>query len=198
MTPVISTVIQWVILPSIMFALFAFAWIVASTAKNPELKVSSWAGFWAGLVIFVTYVVSQLGHIREPDLHFSSLPGFQFLPSGWGLGTGFVFLGLVRHVVPTRLVGLITLMLAACSTCALFTYIFIDSLRVSILYWTLGIALGILLHIVLFPSSVEHIFKAATKGGQLQADPRRDDVAELLSSSGRRSADSEPTMVGAR
>jgi hypothetical protein len=69
---------------------------------------------------------------------------------------------------------------------------------VSILYWTLGTALGILLHIVLFPSSVEHIFKAATKGGQLPADPRRDDIAELLSSSGKRSADSEPTMVGAQ
>jgi hypothetical protein len=192
MTPVISTVIQWVILPLIMFALFAFAWIIASTARTPELKVSSWAGCWAGLVTFVIYVVSQLGHIREPDLHFSALPGFLLLPLGWGLGAGLVFLWLVRHAVPTRLVGLITLMLAACSTSAVFTYIFIDSVRVSVLYWTLGTALGILLHIVLFPTSVEHIFKAAAGEMQLPADARRGPLAELLSSSGQRGSDTEP------
>jgi hypothetical protein len=192
MTPIISTVIQWVILPLIMFALFAFAWIIASTARSAELKVSSWAGFWAGLVTFVIYVVSQLGHIREPDLHFSALPGFLLLPLGWGLGAGFVFLWTVRHAVPTRLVGLITLMLAASSTSAVFTYIFIDSLRVSVLYWTLGSALGILLHIVLFPTSVEHIFKAAAGQGQLSADAHRGPLAELLSSTGRGSSDMDP------
>ena len=134
-----------------MCAIFAFAWIIASSAKTGELKVSSWAGFWAGLLTFVIYVVGQLGHIREPNLHYAPLPGLQFLPLGWGLTTGFLFLWIVRHAVPTRLVGLITLMLAGSSTSAIFTYIFIDSLRVSVLYWTLGTALGILLHVVLSP-----------------------------------------------
>jgi hypothetical protein len=126
-TPVISTVLEWVILPAIMFAIFAFAWVIASTARSAELNVSSWAGFWAGLVTFVIYVVSELGRIREPNLHFSALPGLLLRPLGWGLGAGFAFLWLVRDVVPTRLVGLITLMLAASSTPAMFTYIFIDS-----------------------------------------------------------------------
>jgi hypothetical protein len=133
MTPVISTIIEWVILPSIMFALFGFAWLIASTARAAELKVSSWAVLWAGLVTFVIYVVSQLGRIREPNLHFAALPGLMFVPLGWGLGTGFAFLWLVRYILPTRLVGLMTLMLAASSTSAMFTYIFIDSLRVSVL-----------------------------------------------------------------
>jgi hypothetical protein len=75
---------------------------------------------------FVIDVVGQLSHIREPNLNFAALPGLDLLPLGWGVTTGFVFLGVVRHAVPTRLIGLITLMLAGSSTCALFTYIFID------------------------------------------------------------------------
>ena len=70
--------------------------------------------------------MGQLSHIREPNLNFAALPGLDLLPLGWGVTTGFVFLGVVRHAVPTRLIGLITLMLAGSSTCALFTYIFID------------------------------------------------------------------------
>lgn len=192
MTSMISTAIQWGILPSIMFALFVFAWIIASTARSAELKVSSWAGFWAGLVTFVTYVVSQLRRIDEPNFDYSKLPGFLILPLASGLGVGFVFLWTVRQLVPTRLVGLLTLMLAASSTSALFTYIFIDTLRVSVLYCTLGTALGILLHIVLFPSSVEHIVKSAARPGPLPEDIRREPVAELFPRSAQRSADAQP------
>jgi hypothetical protein len=207
MAPFIATTVQWVILPLIMCAIFAFAWIIASSARTAELRVSSWAGLWAGLLSFVIYAVSQLGQIREPNLHYAALPGLQLLPLGWGLTTGFVFLWIVRHAVPTRLVGLITLMLAGSSTSALFTYIFIDSLRVSVLYWTLGTALGILLHIVLFPSSIAHIFNMGERKDHFLADAMRKPMAGFLSSSrtaasgavvpGPRSFDSEPLQPAA-
>jgi hypothetical protein len=202
MAPFIATTVQWVILPLIMCAIFAFAWIIASSAKTGELKVSSWAGFWAGLLTFVIYVVGQLSHIREPNLHYAPLPGLQFLPRGWGLTTGFVFLWIVRHAVPTRLVGLITLMLAGSSTSAIFTYIFIESLRVSVLYWTLGTALGILLHIVLFPTSIAHIFPHVEKRDRFLVDALRKPMAGFIDSpggatsgaagTGERSFDSQP------
>jgi hypothetical protein len=188
MAPFIATTAQWVILPLIMCAIFAFAWIIAGSAKTAELRVSSWAGFWAGLLSFVIYVVSQLSQIREPNLHYAALPGLQFLPLGWGLTTGFVFLWIVRHAVPTRLVGLITLMLAGSSTSAIFTYIFIDSLRVSVLYWTLGTALGILLHIVLFPASIAHIFPVGERKERFLVDAMRNPMATFVSSSGATTA----------
>ncbi len=202
MAPFISTTVQWVILSLIMFVIFALAWIIASSTKTAELRVSSWAGFWAGELTFVIYVVSQLGQIREPELRYVPLPGLQLLPLGWGLTAGFVFLWVVRHAVPTRLVGIITLMLGSTSTSALFTYIFIDSLRVSVLYWTLGAALGILLHIVLFPTSIVHIFPPGEgKDGSL-ADAMRAPMTGFLFSpratsagaagSGERHVDSQP------
>jgi hypothetical protein len=188
MAPVIATTVQLVILPMIMCAIFTFAWIIAGSARTAELRVSSWAGFWAGLLSFVIYVVSQLGQIREPNLHYAALQGLQFLPLGWGLTTGFVFLWIVRHAVPTRLVGLITLMLAGSSTSAIFTYIFIDSLRVSVLYWTLGTALGILLHIVLFPASIAHIFPVGERKERFLVDAMRNPMATFVSSSGATTA----------
>ena len=158
MASFISNTVQWVIVPCIMLALLIYSLSIAGSVKDSELKTSAWAGFWAGLVIFVIYVVSQLNQIREPDFDFSTLPGLLFFPMALGFAIGFVFLWMVKAMVPIRLVGLITLLLSATSTSALFTYAFINSLRVSILYWALGTALGILLHIVLFPKSVRDLF----------------------------------------
>ncbi|PKO21872.1 MAG: hypothetical protein CVU38_12395 [Chloroflexi bacterium HGW-Chloroflexi-1] len=158
MAVVISSIIQWVIVPCIMLALFVYSMVISGSVKGSEQKTSAWAGFWAGLVLFVVYVVSQLSLLREPDFGFSRLPGFLVVPMGLGFVIGFLFLWMVKVTVPTRLVGLITLLLSAVSTSALFTYIFINSLRVSVLYWALGTALGILLHIVFFPTSVRDLF----------------------------------------
>jgi hypothetical protein len=83
-------------------------------------------------------------------------------------------LELVRLAEPTRLVGLMTLTLAAASTSALFSYTFIDSARVSVLYWTLGAALGILLHIVIYPASIEHIFRPAAAESPSPVNARRE------------------------
>jgi hypothetical protein len=170
MAPIISTIVQWVILPSIISAIFGFAWIIANSTRTAELKVSAWAGLWAGQLAFVVYAVSQLGQIRDPDFHYSALPGLMPMSLTCGLVAGFVFLGLVRVAVPTRLVGLITLTLAGTSTSALFTYVFINSLRVSVLYWALGTALDILLHIVLYPASIGPIFRIAAKENPELAD----------------------------
>jgi hypothetical protein len=185
-----------------MIAIFVFARIIASSARSAELRVSSWAGFWAGLLSFVTYVVSQLAQVREPNFQYAALPGLQLLPLGWSLTTGFVFLWIVRHAVPTRLVGIITLMLAGSSTSAVFTYLFIDSLRVSVLYWTLGTALGILLHIVVFPTSIAYIFPLGERKDRFLVDAVRKPMTEYLTSSGasisdavgagERSYDSQP------
>jgi hypothetical protein len=172
--PVIATIVQWLILPSIMLAVFAFAWVIAGTAKSPELKVSAWAGFFAGLVIFVIYVVSQLRLIHDPDFRVSTLPGLLVGPLSAGLGAGFLFLWLVRVALPTRLVGILTLMLAGTSSSALFTYLFLTTLRIPVLYWTLGTALGILLHVVFFPGSVRHIFGEKCGQAKGSSPPRQD------------------------
>lgn len=154
----VAFAVQWVIVPCIMLALFVFAKVIASSVREQQLKVSAKAGLWAGLLVFVIYVVSQLNEIHSPYFDFFRLPGFLTFPTVFGFAIGFAFLWLVKIALPTRLIGLMTLLLSAASASALFSYVFINNLRVVVLYWTLGTALGILLHIVLFPTSVKDIF----------------------------------------
>jgi hypothetical protein len=70
-------------------------------------------------------------------------------------------------------------MLAASSTTAVYTYVFIDNLHVSVLYWTLGTALGILLHIVLFPASIEYIAKGGAARRHFLVDAPRVERSDL-------------------
>ena len=158
MGEIVTFVIQWVVVPCIMLALLIFAKVIVGSVRDQQIRVSARAGFWGGLIVFVTYVVSQLNAIRTPRFDFFELPGLLIVPIIFGLIVGFLFLWLLRIALPTRLVGFITLLLSATSTSALFSYVFINYLRVIILYWTLGTALGILLHIVLFPTSVLDLF----------------------------------------
>ncbi len=156
MAIVISNIIQWVVVPLIMVALFILALVIAGRVSSN--KASAWSGFWAGLVVFVVYIVSQLNTLRDPVFSSAQLPGFQFIPLLIGAVAGYLFLWLARLLADTSLVGFTTLLLAASSTSALFTYIFIDSLRVFVLYLTLGIALGILIHIILDSGALDEVF----------------------------------------
>ncbi|GIW69250.1 MAG: hypothetical protein KatS3mg100_744 [Candidatus Parcubacteria bacterium] len=158
MGEIVAFIVQWVVVPCIMLALLIFAKVIVGSVHDQQARVSARAGFWAGLIVFVTYVVSQLNAIQTPHFDFFELPGLLIAPIVFGLIVGFLFLWLLRIALPTRLVGFITLLLSATSTSALFSYVFINYLRVTVLYWTLGTALGILLHIVLFPTSVRDLF----------------------------------------
>ncbi len=155
---IVAFAVQWMVAPCIMLALFFFATAIVGAANGKEIKTSAKAGLWAGLIIFVIYVVSQLGVIRNSRFDFYELPGLLLGPIAIGVIVGFLFLWLVRIMLPTRLLGLLTLVLSATSTSALFSYLFINYLRIIVLYSMLGIALGILLHIVLFPATVRDIF----------------------------------------
>jgi hypothetical protein len=99
-----------------------------------------------------------LGSISGPGLSFDVLPGFRFLPLMLGLAAGFILLWGVWIALPTRFVGIVTLAVSATSSVALFSYIFIGSLHVWVMYWTLGAALGVLLFIVFFPTAIRQIF----------------------------------------
>lgn len=156
---VVSIIVHWVIVPGILLAIFLLAIIIVSRTKEDSAKASANAGFWAGLVLFVIYVASQLDTIREPSFNFSSIPQLEIAPIGVGFVTGFVFLWGVKLVAPSPMVGLLSLLLSGASSSALYSYIFIESLRGAMLFLTLGTALGALLHVVFFPDSIRDVWE---------------------------------------
>ncbi len=151
---ILGVAVQWMIVPLILLSVFNMARRLAKTATNPDLKASAWAGLWAGLVIFVIIVSSQLQDMRAASFGPGSFPGLSSTPLILGLILGFLILLGVRRSAPTRMIGLITMLLSSASTSALYSYVFIVDMRGPLLYSTLGLAFGVLVHIALFPASV--------------------------------------------
>lgn len=154
----ISVFVYWVVVPTIMFALFLFAAKIVARAPNPESKTSAKGGLWAGLILFIIYVISQMDSLREPDLASIGIINISFSIVIFGTIVGFLLLLGVRLLLPTRRVGFIVLVLATVSTCSLYSYVFIAGIRNVVLSLTLGVGLGTLFHIMILPSSVKELF----------------------------------------
>ena len=176
MAQALLTLIPWLVLPIVIIALLIFSMTIFRRVKEPEPKLSARAGFWAGFILFVIFIVSQLRDVREPCFDFSSVPGFDFLPLIAGCLIGFALLWAIRITLSTRFVGVITLLLTAASTSALYSFIFIESLRATVLYASLGVALGILVHVVLLPSSIRTLGQPAANRTIAKVEPRADEV----------------------
>lgn len=134
----------WLIVPGIMLGWLLYAMSKART-------VSARAGFGAGLVIFVVYVISQLALVRAPDFSTNQFPQLELLPLATGALIGFIILLGVRLVKADALSGMVTLLLSAASSIALFSYIFMAAMRNSMGYLALGTVFGALLFVVFFP-----------------------------------------------
>lgn len=153
----ISFAVLWIFVPGVHMALFAFGLVIIARAAMPEHKASSRAGLWGGLVAFVVYVITSVSKIKNITFTVKILPAFEFVPAAIGALVGFLFLLAARYLLPTRLVGLIVLMLSAASTIALYSYLLMVSMRPDILFLSLGFAFGALFHIVIFPNSIKEI-----------------------------------------
>ncbi len=158
MLQVIYGIVLWLIVPCIIFGMLIFCMSICGHADE---KRSAWSGFFLGLIVFVLYVISKLSSLQGVDFAFNSFPDFGF--GSWvvliiGALGGFFLLFIVAMLKPTRGLGVVTLFLSAASTCALFSYIFISSIRDTAMFFALGILCGLLVHIMFFPETVPEIF----------------------------------------
>ncbi|GAA1633533.1 hypothetical protein ACFQY4_16900 [Catellatospora bangladeshensis] len=145
------------IIPCILFALFVIALLLPGGAKNHESKVSGWAGFWAGLVVFALYVVTVAGRIQLPQFQVGGFPSFHLGGFALGLITGYALPHIMWIVRPTRLLGILTLIISATTLIALFNYLFYTGVRGFVIYFTLSVLLGGLLHLVFHPGVIRAI-----------------------------------------
>ncbi|MCL6451664.1 MAG: hypothetical protein K6T75_10265 [Acetobacteraceae bacterium] len=159
---VVWAIFYWFLMPGIILAVFWFSIAIVSRTRDPELKTSATAGFWAGMVILVIFALSQLNRVR-PAFRLGELADLSPLLVGAGCLASFAFLWGVKHLMPTRLVGLITLVVAATSSVALYGYFFMEGLRGAVVSLAPGAVLGALLHLVFFPGSIRGIYGRAKK-----------------------------------
>lgn len=154
----ISLIVYWIIVPVIMLALFIFAANIVARAPTSEAKTSAKAGLWAGLILFVIYVISRMDSLQTPEFSNLELANVSFWTVTVGAIIGFFLLLGVKLLLPTRQVGFIVLVLALASTCSLYSYIFIEAIRNIALSLALGVGLGALFHVIIMPTSVKELF----------------------------------------
>lgn len=150
----------WVIIPLIILSMLIFSLMIVARVTMADSKISVRAGLLAGLVLFVIYVVTQLQSIHVPNLsnyspHFNLFSGVVLLI---GFIVGFFLLWGIRILAPTRLVGLLVLILSAASLSALFSYFFASNVRDITLFFALSTVFGILVHVMFFPKTLREIF----------------------------------------
>jgi hypothetical protein len=153
--------IIFIIIPGIILAFFLISALLPGRAADRDAKFSGRAGFWAGLVLFAVYAVSAIAKVTTPDFSAERLPSFNWLGLIIGAIAGFVLLFFVELALPSRGIGVLTLILCAASTIGLFSYLFNSGIRNFTMYLTLGALFGVLTNVIVNPSLARGILSSS-------------------------------------
>jgi hypothetical protein len=154
--------IIFIIIPAIILAFFIIAAILPSRAADGNARFSGRAGFWAGLVVFAGYAISAIGRITAPNFNVDRLPSFNWIGVIIGVIAGFALLFLVEEALPSRGIGILTLVLSAASTIGLFSYLFTSEIRDFAMYLTLGALFGVLVNVIVSPTVARGILSKSS------------------------------------
>lgn len=153
----ITFTLFWLVVPFMMFQFIVLGKNIVRWVSEPERKLSARAGWWAGLVLFGFFLIYQASAISLSSLH--EAPFTLHIPSAL---IGFVAAGIVlwslQSWLTSKAVGLITMFLSFSGSMCLYNYLFIRIHNGMLLSATLGIALGCLIYLVIFPKDWDRIF----------------------------------------
>ena len=155
---VLTFILLWLIIPSIMAGLVLMGRSIVKRAVEGENKVTARAGWWAGLVLFVIYFIYKMPSFQVPEIIIDRTLELNLRGVIFGTLVGFVLLWILKIFISTRVVGFIILFLVFSGTSFLYSYFFIRTFNDILLSSTLGIAFGVLLHIIVMPKSIQDIF----------------------------------------
>lgn len=155
---VIVIIVVWIVAPMILFGLFVLSRSIVKKAKIGEHKLSTRAGYWAGLIAFVIFLIYEIREIKFPDFDSISYINIHFEYLLAAIVAGYFFLYLLKIIIPTRIAGFVVLLFVFCSLSSLFSYFFIPSINDVLMSLSLGLAFGILIHIIITPKMINDIF----------------------------------------
>lgn len=169
---ILTITLQWVAIPLILVGLVVMGRSLVTRTRNEERQTAARAGWWAGLILFFLYFVHQLPAFRAPG------PGVEggIMISVWGVvigvGLGFVLLWGLSFLSAARVVGFLVLLLTFAGLASLHSYLFLEIRGEGFIGGTLGMALGGLVHTMVFPDSLFKTEKKEEKEPGVYEPPR--------------------------
>ncbi|HDL15005.1 MAG TPA: hypothetical protein ENH28_02435 [Euryarchaeota archaeon] len=157
---VLTFIVLWLVVPAIMAGLVLMGRSIANKVPEGENKIAARAGWWAGLVLFVIYFIYKMPSFRVPEITVYRTLELNLWGVILGILVGFVLLWILRKWVYTKVIGFVILLLVFSGTSLFYSYFFIRTFNEIVLSSTLGIAFGVLVHIIVMPKSIQGLFPA--------------------------------------
>jgi len=151
---VVTLTLQWVLIPLILAGLVLVGRSLVTRTRNEERRTAARAGWWAGLILFFLYFVHQLPAFRPPGPGVESAIQVSVWGVVLGVGLGFLLLWGLSFLSAARVIGFLVLLLTFAGLASLHSYLFLEDRGQAFIGGTLGMALGGLLHTMVFPGSL--------------------------------------------
>jgi len=155
----IFDIVIWTIVPIILITAIVKSYGVAKHIEQKEFKIAARSGFVGGVVLFLTFVIYQLGQFVQYGFPDKAIyQGFNpYLAILFMLGTFALFYG--KRSVSAKFVGWVVLTITFAALWTLFHYLFIHTANEYILSIVLGIAFGIFSHTAFSPITIDDLVK---------------------------------------
>ena len=148
---IIVIIVVWILAPFIFGGLYMLSRSIVVRAKKGEHKLSTRAGYWAGLIAFVIFLISELPSIKYPNFTSVYSINIYFWVLLISSVAGYFFLHFLKLTIPTRIAGFVVLLIVFSSLSALFSYYFIQSINDVCMSLSLRLAFGVFIHIIVVP-----------------------------------------------
>ncbi len=146
--------LQWVAIPLILAGLVLVGRSMVHRARDQEQLTAGRAGWWAGLILFFLFFVHELPAFRPPHTGVEGGVVVDIWGVVAGTALGFAILWGVSFLSAARVVGFLVLFLTFAGLASLHSYLFLETRNQFFIAGTLGMALGGLLHLIVFPGSL--------------------------------------------
>lgn len=170
---ILTILLQWVAIPLILLGLVVVGRSMVNRARDEEQGTAGRAGWWAGLILFFIFFVHELPAFRAPQAGVDGAVVIDIWGVAAGTALGFAILWGVSFLSAARVVGVLVLFLTFAGLSSAHSYLFLESRNAFFIAGTLGMALGGLLHLILFPKSLFLSRSDEADEASAREEPRR-------------------------
>ncbi|MDQ3819226.1 MAG: hypothetical protein M3362_16335 [Acidobacteriota bacterium] len=150
----VAIIIHWLIVPVILLIIFLYALSLPYRDNKEPTKKSGTAGIFAGLIIFLIFVVTRPSDTYQfsSELPTYSFSFFSFFTVIIGFILGFVILEIIDAFRNTSKLAFLVMILVSASMITTYCYFLFVSFRSTVVFIALGGMLGGLIKVMIDPS----------------------------------------------
>jgi hypothetical protein len=150
---VVAVIIHWLIVPIILLIIFIYALSLPYMDSKESVKKSGTAGIFAGLIIFLIFVVTRPSDTYQfsSEIPTYSVSFFSFFIVVIGFILGFFILGIIDVFRDTSKLAFLVMILVSASMITTYCYFLFVSFRSTVVFIALGSMLGGLVKVMIAP-----------------------------------------------